>query len=69
MNIPIVNTYLLKNFVEIQLINHFGLVSIAQQNDSIYMCVCIYMYIYTFHVLAHYGLLKDTEKSSLCYTL
>ena len=69
MNTPIVNIYLLKSFVEIQLIYHVGLVSTAQQSDSIYMCVCVYMYIYTFHVLAHYGLLKDTEKSSLCYTL
>ena len=39
------------------------LASGIQQNDSV-----IHIYI-LFHILFHYGLLQDTEYSSLCYTV
>ena len=29
----------------------------------------LFTYIYSFHILFHYGLLKDIEYSSLCYTV
>ena len=33
------------------------------------MCICVYVYIYLiFHTLFHYGLSKDIEYNSLCYT-
>ena len=43
------------------------LVSGVQQSDSvIYICVCVYTYIYTlFKILFHYKLLQDIEYSSL----
>ena len=55
-----------------QLIYSVALVSGVQPDDSvIHMCVFIHahthIYIYTFHTLFHYDLLKNVENSSLCY--
>ena len=41
------------------------LISAVQQNDR----YIIYIYIFFFHVLFHYGLSQDTEYSSLCCTV
>ena len=51
------------NFIEAQLIYKVVLVSTAQQSDLV-----IHIYILC-HILFHYGLSKDIEYSSLCYTI
>ena len=67
-NIGICNEYVLFSliyFTDVYLIYNIVLVSGVQQSDLV-----IYIYVYIlFHILFHYGLLQDTEYSSLCYTV
>ena len=53
------------SLIEVELIYNVVLISAVQQSNSVvYVSVCIYIYI-----LFHYGLSRDTEYSSLCYTV
>ena len=36
---------------------------------SLFMCVCLHVYIYSYSILSPYRLLQNVEYSSLCYTV
>ena len=57
-------------FIEVQLTYNVVLVSGVEQSNSVYVCVCVCVCIHTyilFYIIFHYGLLQETEYSSLCY--
>ena len=55
------------SLIVVELIYSVLVLSDVQEIDSV-IHTCIYIYI-LFNILVHYGLLQDTEHSSLCYTV
>ena len=63
-------TFLIKSFIEVELVYNIVLVSDVQWSDSVCLCVCIYTHTHIFfsHIIFHCGLSQDIEYSSFCYT-